>query len=208
MHADASAACVFFVVVQAHHVKRDPAVGQVGAVIGAGVADPCVVVVNGTQLVQPRWRVGPRVRPVGIAPLPASKARNRPQQDAIAVVSRHHLRDVIDDQVSVAVLEAKVLRLLGGPNHQRVAGLLKGSATLASYINQKDCMAVAQATEAGSVAPPTEAVPPISADQLNPATPPGAAEQQGDEAGFLKRKLELEKQDRLRAIPDQPEAQR
>ena len=59
-------------------------------------------------------------------------------------------------------------------------------------------MAIADVTDAGSVAPQIEAVPPISADALNPATPPGAA-QQGEDAEFLKRKLELEKQDRLRA---------
>ena len=60
------------------------------------------------------------------------------------------------------------------------------------------CMAVAPADVSGAAPPSTEPVAPaISADQLNPATPPAAA-QQGDDADFLKRKLDLERQDRLK----------
>ena len=61
-------------------------------------------------------------------------------------------------------------------------------------------MTVAQVgDQVGAVPQPPEAVPPtVTADQLNPATPPGAA-QHGDDPEFLKRKLELERQDRLKA---------
>lgn len=61
-------------------------------------------------------------------------------------------------------------------------------------------MTVAQVgDQVGAVPRPPEAVPPtVTADQLNPATPPGAA-QHGDDPEFLKRKLELERQDRLKA---------
>ena len=61
-------------------------------------------------------------------------------------------------------------------------------------------MTVAQVGDQAGAAPrPPEAVPPtVTADQLNPAIPPAAA-QQGDDPEFLKRKLELERQDRLKA---------
>ena len=59
-------------------------------------------------------------------------------------------------------------------------------------------MGKAVAADAGSVAPQIETVSPLSAGDLNPAIPPGAA-QQGEDIEFLKRKLELERQDRVKA---------
>lgn len=58
-------------------------------------------------------------------------------------------------------------------------------------------MAVEIAEATGPVAQSAPSVTEISADQLNPAQPPVAAGQ-SDDAEFLKRKLELERQDRLR----------
>ena len=59
-------------------------------------------------------------------------------------------------------------------------------------------MAVEAVDQVGSVAPPLASVTPIDPNQLNQAIPPAAASQTED-AEFLKRKLELERQDRLKA---------